>query len=53
MKTIIDLGIALLLLGMMTKNLPTILRNVRKGQIILLKEASASKWGKGWVPDSK
>lgn len=50
MKAIIDLGITILLLGTITKNLPSILSIVRKGQIIFLQEASVTTWGKAWVP---
>jgi len=50
MKTIIDFGISILLLGLVTKNLPSILKNVRKGQMMLLREATVINWGKAWVP---
>ncbi len=52
MKHIIDFGLTILLFGLVTKNLPFILKNVRKGQVILLKESSVSNWGKAWVPKS-
>lgn len=50
MKTIIDFGISILLLGLVIKNIPFILKNVRKGQVLLLREASVSNWGRAWVP---
>ncbi len=50
MKAMIDLGISILLLGLVTHNLPAILRNVRKGQLLILEQSAASNWGKAWVP---
>lgn len=50
MKSIIEFGVSILLMALVAKNLPSILRKVHQGQFIILKEASASQWGKAWVP---
>lgn len=50
MKAIIELGISILLLAVLTKSLPLILKKAHKGQYIILKEANTSKWGKVWIP---
>lgn len=50
MKAIIELGISILLLALVANNMPSILKKVRHGQYVILKEASSSKWGRPWVP---
>ncbi len=50
MKAVIEFGVSILLMALVTKNLPTILKQIRRGQYIILKEAAVSKWGKPWVP---
>lgn len=51
MKTVIGMGISLILFGLVAKNLPGILKTVRDGQIVLIRESTSSKWGKVWIPD--
>lgn len=51
MRALIDLGISILLMAIVTKNLPSILKGLRRAQIAILMEATTSKWGKAWVPD--
>lgn len=50
MKTIIELGMILLLFAYTSANLPKIIRKARLGQVYLLKDSSSVKWGKAWVP---
>lgn len=50
MKTIIEFGISILLMAIVTKNLPTILKKARHGQFVILKEASVANWGRPWTP---
>lgn len=50
MKFIIDFGVCILLMAILTHCLPSIVKNARKGQFIILKEASASNWGRAWTP---
>jgi hypothetical protein len=50
MKAVIEFGVSILLMALVTKNLPTILKQVHRGQYIILKEATVSKWGRPWVP---
>lgn len=50
MKAIIEFGISILLLAIVTRNLPSILKKVQRGQYIILKEAATSNWGRPWVP---
>jgi uncharacterized protein YegJ (DUF2314 family) len=50
MKYIIELGLTILLMAIAANNLPSIVRKVRLGQMVILKEASASNWGRVWVP---
>ncbi len=51
MKAIIELGVSILLLAIVTKNLPSILKKTRHGQYVILKEVSSSKWGRPWIPE--
>lgn len=50
MKYIIEFGIIILLMGIVTNQLPSILKKVRHRQFIILREASTSNWGRVWVP---
>ena len=53
MKYVIELGISILLMAILANNLPSFLKKVRKGQFILLKEGSSSRWGREWLPKDK
>lgn len=53
MKYIIELGLSILLMAIVANNLPSILKKIRHGQFVILKEASASNWGRAWVPLGK
>lgn len=50
MKYIIEFGISILLMAIVANNVPFILRKVRQGQFNIMKEASASNWGRAWIP---
>ncbi len=50
MKYIIELGLSILLMAILANNLPSILKKVRRGQFLILKEGSTSSWGKAWTP---
>lgn len=46
MKYVIELGLSILLMAILANNLPSILKKVRRGQFVILKEGSTSSWGK-------
>lgn len=50
MKYIIELGLTILLMAVAANNLPFIVKKVRHGQLVIMKEASSSNWGRAWVP---
>jgi hypothetical protein len=50
MKAIIKFGIYILLMAIVTKTFPTILKRVHHGQYVILKESSSSHWGRVWIP---
>jgi hypothetical protein len=50
MKAIIEFGITILIMAIVTKTLPTIIKKVRHGQYVILKESSSSHWGRVWIP---
>lgn len=51
MKSIVELGLAIVLMAYAAGNLPKIVRNAKKAQLLLLKESSSSNWGRPWTPD--
>ena len=50
MKYFIELGITILLMGIVANNLPRVLKKIHRQQLLILKETSASTWGKVWIP---
>lgn len=50
MKYIIEFGISILLLAAIANNLSSVVKKARKGQLIILKESTASSWGRVWIP---
>lgn len=52
MKYIFELGLTILLMAIAANNLPSIVKKVRHGQLVIVKEASSSIWGKAWIPQN-
>jgi hypothetical protein len=46
MDNLIKISVVLAFLAVGSGNLPTVLKNIRKYQLILIKESQASKWPK-------
>ena len=45
-KSLIKMAVTLAILAVATGNLPLILKEVRKAQLVLLEESKASRWGR-------
>ncbi len=45
-KSLIKMAVTLAILAVATWNLPLILKEVRKAQLVLLEESKASRWGR-------
>ena len=50
MKYIFEFGLTILLMAVAANNLPSIVKKARHGQLVIIKEASSSNWGKVWIP---
>ena len=53
MKIIVELGVAVFLIAYTANRLPKIIKQVRKGQLYLLKESSSTRWGSAWTPKTE
>jgi hypothetical protein len=49
-KSLIQMAVTLAILAASTGNLPLILNEVRKAQLVLLEESKASSWGQAYLP---
>lgn len=50
MKSLIELGFLLFIFLFAANKLPEVIKKARVGQLILIKEASSSNWGRPWTP---
>ena len=49
-KSLIQMAVTLAILDVATVKLPHILKEVRKAQLVLLKDSKASMWGQAYLP---
>lgn len=50
MKALIEFAVTILMAAVLTGNLPTLLKKVRKAQAYLIIESRTSNWGRAWTP---